>query len=60
MTGLVHVDKFWLGKPEEEKRGRSIGSKKMIVVALEIVEKGVGRAYAEIIKNANSKELGNF
>jgi hypothetical protein len=60
LTGLVHKDEFWIGGPEEEKRGRSLGSKKMIVVALEIVEKGVGRAYAQIIENANSKELGSF
>lgn len=60
LTGLVHIDEFWIGGPEAEKRGRSLGKKKMIVVALEIVEKGVGRAYAQIIEKANSKELGGF
>lgn len=60
LTGLVHIDEFWIGGPEEEKRGRSLGNKKMVVVALEIVKKGVGRAYAQIIENANSKELGDF
>lgn len=60
LTGLVHIDEFWIGGPEQEKRGRSLGSKKMIVVALEIVGKGVGRAYAQIIENANSKQLGGF
>lgn len=60
LMGLVHVDEFWIGGPEEEKRGRSLGNKKMIVVALEIVDQGVGRAYAEIIEKANSKELGGF
>ncbi len=60
LTGEVHVDEFWIGGPEEEKRERSLGSKKMIVVALEIIDKSVGRAYAEIIENANSKELGGF
>ena len=44
LTGLVHIDEFWIGGPEEEKRGRSLGNKKMIVVALEIMEQGVGRA----------------
>jgi len=29
-------------------------------VALEIVNSGVGRAYAAVIENASSKELGNF
>ena len=60
LTGEVHVDEFWIGGPEEEKRGRSLGSKKMIVVALEVIDKNVGRAYAEIIEKANSKELGGF
>lgn len=60
LTGKVHVDEFWIGGPEEEKRGRSLGTKKMIVVALEVIGKSVGRAYAEIIENANSKELGGF
>ncbi len=45
---------------EESPTGRSVGAKKLIVVALEIVEVGVGRAYAEVIENASSKELGKF
>jgi hypothetical protein len=49
-----------LAGPKNKKRGRSIGSKKLIVVALEILDSGVGRAYAEVIENASSKELGNF
>lgn len=60
IDGLVHVDEFMIGGPEEEKRGRSKGSKKLIVVALEILDSGVGRAYAEVIANASAKELGNF
>lgn len=60
LTGEVHVDEFWIGGPEEEKRGRSLGNKKMIVIGLEVMDKGVGRAYAAIIEKANSKELGSF
>ena len=60
LEGTVHVDECMIGGPEEQKRGRSIGSKKLIVVALEILDSGVGRAYAEVIENASSKELGNF
>lgn len=60
LTGLVHVDEFWIGGPEEQKRGRSIGTKKQVVVALEIVKGGVGRAYAELIEHASAKELGAF
>lgn len=60
LKGLVHVDEFWVGGPEEQKRGRSKGSKKQVVLALEIVKEGVGRAYAEVIEHASSKELGAF
>jgi hypothetical protein len=60
LEGVVHVDEFMIGGPEEQKRGRSYGEKKLVVVALEILESGVGRAYAEVIENASSKELGNF
>ncbi len=60
LEGVVHVDEFMIGGPEEQKRGRSQGQKKLVVVALEILDSGVGRAYAEVIENASSKELGNF
>lgn len=60
LTGLVHVDEFMVGGPEEEQRGRSKGKKKLIVVALEIVDKGVGRAYAELIEKSSAQELGDF
>lgn len=60
LKGVVHVDEFMIGGPEEQKRGRSKGSKKLIAVALEVLGPGVGRAYAEVIENASSKELGKF
>lgn len=60
LQGKVHVDEFFVGGPEEEKRGRTKGDKKLIVLAIEITKGGVGRAYAEIIENASSKELGLF
>jgi hypothetical protein len=60
LTGTVHVDEFMVGGPEEQKRGRTKGNKKLIVVALEVLEQGVGRAYAEVIENSSAKELGAF
>lgn len=60
LTGGVHVDEFVIGGPEKGKKGRSKGVKKLIVLALEIVEDGVGRAYAEVIENSSAKELGAF
>lgn len=60
LTGLVHADEFVIGGPEEGKKGRSKGDKKLIVLAIEILEDGVGRAYAEVIENSSAKELGGF
>jgi transposase-like protein len=60
LTGTIHVDEFFVGGPEEQKRGRNKGDKKLIIIAIEIIDTGVGRAYAEMIENASSKELGAF
>lgn len=60
LTGTIHVDEFMVGGPEEGKKGRSKGLKKLIVLAVEIVEDGVGRAYAEVIEHSSAIELGAF
>jgi hypothetical protein len=53
LSGTVHVDEFLIGQYEEGKVGRSSDSKKkLVIVALEILEKGgVGRAYAQVIES---------
>jgi hypothetical protein len=62
LTGVVHVDEFYVGEYEEGKSGRSLESKKrLVVVALEILEKGgVGRAYARVIDQASGEEFKPF
>ena len=61
ITGTVHADEFWIGESETKKPGRSHGKKKQVGILLEILDDGgVGRAYAEVIANASSKELGKF
>lgn len=60
MKTVVHVDEFFIGGSEEGKRGRSKGDKTLVVLAVEIVEDGVGRAYAETIQHASGEELGGF
>ena len=60
LTGLIHVDEFVIGGPEEVKKGRSKGLKKSIVLAVEIVEDGVGLAYAEVIEHSYAIELEGF
>lgn len=60
INGLVHVDEFYIGGEEENKRGRSKGDKKLVVIALEIVDGGVGRAYAQCIDNSSSASFKPF
>lgn len=60
INGLVHVDEFYIGGEEEGKRGRYKGEKKLVIVALEIVESGVGRAYAQCIEDASSASFRPF
>lgn len=60
LEGDVEVDDFYIGGPEDQKRGRSKGKKRLIVVALEKVKDGVGRGYAQIIEEACAKEFEPF
>ncbi len=60
LSGEVHVDELLIGGPEEQKRGRSKGNKRLVVVALEKVQNGVGRAYAQLIENASADEFRPF
>jgi len=60
LEGEVQVDDFFIGGPEEQKRGRSKGKKRLVVVALEKVKNGVGRAYAQIIEHASEEEFKPF
>jgi len=61
IVGQVHIDEFYIGQYEENKIGRTTdGKKKLVIVALEILDDGVGRAYARIIENASSKEFRPF
>jgi hypothetical protein len=62
LSGIVHVDEFYTGEYEEGKTGRSLESKKrLVVVALEILESGgVGRAYAKVIDHASGKDFKPF
>lgn len=60
LTGEIHVDECIIGGPEEQKQGRSHGNKKFVIVALEIVKDGVGRAYAEVIQDFSAKSFSPF
>ena len=60
LDGDIHVDECWVGGHEQGKKGRSQGNKKIVVVALEIVKDGVGRAYAQVIEDTSSKSFRIF
>jgi hypothetical protein len=60
LEGEVHVDEFFIGGPEEGKRGRSKGEKRLVILALEKVTGGVGRAYAQVIENASAEQVRPF
>lgn len=60
LAGEVHVDEFFIGGPEAEMRGRSKGKKRLVVLALEKVKGGVGRAYAQIIEEASAAKFKPF
>ena len=60
LTGTIHVDEFMVGGPEENKKERRKGLKKLAVLAVKILDDGVGRAYAEVIEHSSATELGAF
>ena len=62
LTISVHVDEFYVGGEEEETYGRSSDSKKkLVVVALEVLEGGgVGRAYGQIVDDASATSFRPF
>ena len=61
LKGIVHVDEFYVGGEEEGgKRGRGKGNKRLVIIALEIVKGGFGRAYAATIRDASSDSFKPF
>ena len=61
----VEVDEFLVGGFSENNPGRSLGSKQLVVLAVEKVinKKGkvtIGRAYAKVIENASAAQLKPF
>jgi len=68
LKGLIHVDEFSIGGPEEGKQGRSDGKKKKVMLAIEILDKAgrnkknkaVGRAYAEPIEDYSEDSFRPF
>jgi predicted RNA-binding Zn-ribbon protein involved in translation (DUF1610 family)/transposase-like protein len=61
LNGKVEVDETVIGGQEEGGVvGRKNEKKKLVVLAAERKGKGFSRIYGKVIKNASSKELGDF
>jgi hypothetical protein len=56
LKGKVEVDELMIGGPEQEKRGRKKGDKKLVVIAVEKINgKQTGRAYGKLIESASAE-----
>lgn len=60
LVGRVEVDEFFVGGPEEGKKGRGAEDKKLVALAIQVDDYGIHRCYAKVIENASSDELGAF
>ena len=56
LAGKVEVDEILIGGPEENRRGRDKGDKKLVVIAVEKVKDNkIGRAYGQVIQQASGE-----
>jgi hypothetical protein len=60
LTGKVDVDEFVIGQAEEGLPGRSDGEKRKVIIAVEQVKDGIGRAYARVIEDFSSSSFRPF
>ena len=60
LTGKVEMDEFYVGGPEDEKRGRGNEKKKQVVLAIQVDQFGIHRSYAQVIPRADATELRAF
>jgi len=61
LNSKVEVDEMLIGGPERNKRGRTKGNKKLVVIAVEKVKgKKVGRAYGAVINKASADSFRPF
>jgi len=60
LSGRIEVDETLVGGKKSGKRGRGAEGKSLVVIAVEILEKGTGRVRMSLISDASKKELGKF
>jgi len=60
LTGNVEVDETFVGGKKSGKRGRGAGGKALVVIAVEILEKGSGRVRLSLVPDASQESLAKF
>ena len=60
LSGKIEVDETLVGGKKAGKRGRGAEGKSLVVIAIEIKEKGTGRVRMSLIPDASKKTLGKF
>jgi len=60
LSGKVEIDETLVGGKRAGKRGRGAEGKLLVVIAIEILEKGTGRVRMSLIPDASKKSLEKF
>lgn len=60
LKGIVEVDETFVGGAKSGKRGRGAEGKALVVIAIEVMEKGTGRIRMSSIPDASKKSLSKF
>jgi transposase-like protein len=60
LSGKVEVDETLVGGKKSGKRGRGAEGKSLVVIAVEVKDKGTGRVRMSLVSNASKKSLGKF
>ena len=60
LSGKIEVDETLVGGKRSGKRGRGAEGKSLVVIAVEILEKGTGRVRMSLISDASKKSLKKF
>jgi transposase-like protein len=60
LSGTVEVDEAFYGAEEEGQRGRRADEKALLIIAVEVKGKSIGRARLKIIESASSHVLLQF
>lgn len=60
LSGKVEVDETLVGGKKAGKRGRGAEGKSLVLIAVELMEKGTGRVRLSIIPDASKRSLSKF